>query len=58
MSPSNEAFHYPRRVPLRKFLSKLALTTFKTLADFQVEGQENIPATGPYLVVGNHFQPC
>lgn len=48
-------FHYPHRHTLRRFLRRLARLTLKTLTQFEVIGQENIPDSGPLLVVGNHF---
>ena len=48
-------FRYPHRHRLRLVLRKLARLTLKTLTQFEVIGQENIPSTGPFIVVGNHF---
>jgi 1-acyl-sn-glycerol-3-phosphate acyltransferase len=46
---------YPRRVFIRKFCKLLASGAFSLLSDLQVEGKENIPETGPLLVIANHF---
>ena len=40
---------------MRRFLRCLSRLTLKTLTHFEVIGQENIPSSGPLLVVGNHF---
>ena len=48
-------FRYPHRPTARRFLRWLARLTLKTLTRFEVIGQENIPESGPLLVVGNHF---
>lgn len=48
-------FRYPHRRRLRRFLRWLSRLTLKTLTQFEVIGAENIPASGPLLVVGNHF---
>jgi 1-acyl-sn-glycerol-3-phosphate acyltransferase len=46
---------YPRRVFIRKFCKLLANGAFGLLSDMQIEGKENLPKTGPLLVVANHF---
>ena len=46
---------YPRRVLIRRICKMLAKAAFSLLSDLQIEGQENIPDTGPLLVIGNHF---
>jgi 1-acyl-sn-glycerol-3-phosphate acyltransferase len=46
---------YPRRVFMRRFLRFLSKVAFGILCDFQIEGEENLPDTGPLLVIGNHF---
>jgi 1-acyl-sn-glycerol-3-phosphate acyltransferase len=46
---------YPRRVALRRFLRFLSGVAFSLLSDFEIQGKENLPATGPLLVIGNHF---
>jgi 1-acyl-sn-glycerol-3-phosphate acyltransferase len=33
----------------------LTKAAFALLSDFKVEGEENLPASGPLLVIGNHF---
>jgi 1-acyl-sn-glycerol-3-phosphate acyltransferase len=46
---------YPRRKLIRKTLKVLCRMAFNLLMDIHIEGQENVPAKGPVLVVGNHF---
>jgi 1-acyl-sn-glycerol-3-phosphate acyltransferase len=46
---------YPRRIVIRRLLRFLIRAAFPVLANFEVEGRENIPKSGPLLVVGNHF---
>ncbi len=36
-------------------LKALCQAAFSVLADIRIEGQENMPAQGPLLIVGNHF---
>ena len=48
-------FRYPHRPAMRRILRWLARLALKTLTHFEVIGQENIPNSGPLLVVGNHF---
>lgn len=48
-------FQYPRRKPLRAVLQRMAQGTLHLLSDFHVVGRENLPETGPLLVVANHF---
>lgn len=44
-----------RQKPVRQLLHWLAKPAFSLLTDLSIEGQENFPANGPLLVVGNHF---
>jgi len=46
---------YPRRQGIRGFLRILAKAAFWMLCDFKIEGKENLPDSGPLLVIGNHF---
>jgi 1-acyl-sn-glycerol-3-phosphate acyltransferase len=39
---------------VRFLLRKLASFLVRILIDVEVEGEENFPTTGPYIVVGNH----
>lgn len=55
MPEINNVVSYPRRLVMRKTLRLLISIAFPVLANFEVEGQENLPEGGPLLVVGNHF---
>jgi 1-acyl-sn-glycerol-3-phosphate acyltransferase len=46
---------YPRRRFIRGILKGGIAFAFSILADIRVEGRENLPPSGPLLVVGNHF---
>jgi 1-acyl-sn-glycerol-3-phosphate acyltransferase len=46
---------YPRRRLIRRLLKTGIALAFRVTANILVEGQENIPASGPLLVVANHF---
>lgn len=48
-------FHYPRRRVVRFVLRRLAAAAFSVLSDFQIFGRENLPKSGPLIVVANHF---
>ena len=51
----NNNIVYPRRVFIRRFFKLLAKGAFGLLSDFEIEGKENLPSTGPLLVIANHF---
>ncbi len=55
MVPPEKQYPYPRRRVTRFLLTRLARVVLHTLSNFQVIGRENIPDSGPLLVVGNHF---
>jgi len=46
---------YPRRVLIRRFCKLLARSAFGLLSDLKIEGKENLPDSGPLLVIANHF---
>jgi 1-acyl-sn-glycerol-3-phosphate acyltransferase len=47
---------YPfRRRPIRFLLKKLSIPAFAALTHMEILGEENLPESGPLLVVGNHF---
>jgi 1-acyl-sn-glycerol-3-phosphate acyltransferase len=50
-----QKINYPRRQLLRKFLKQLATAAFWLLSDLRIEGRENLPESGPLLVIANHF---
>jgi 1-acyl-sn-glycerol-3-phosphate acyltransferase len=47
--------HPFRRRPVRFLLKKLSIPAFAALTRLEILGEENLPVTGPLLVVGNHF---
>lgn len=48
-------FPYPRRKPLRRFMQAISKIAFSVLSNLEIVGKENIPKTGPCIVVANHF---
>lgn len=48
-------FKYPRRKAIRFFLRACIAFAFSILMDLKIEGKENLPKTGPYIIIGNHF---
>lgn len=46
---------YPRRRVVRTILKNMIRAAFLTISDFVVQGKENLPKTGPLMVIGNHF---
>lgn len=46
---------YPRRQFIRTILKAGIALAFKVTANYEIDGLENVPSTGPLLVVGNHF---
>ena len=51
----NNPIRYPRRRVIRAILKTGIGAAFSILADFEIEGRENIPNKGPLLVAANHF---
>jgi 1-acyl-sn-glycerol-3-phosphate acyltransferase len=51
----SNSIKYPRRKWIRQILKALCQAALSVLADIRIEGQENMPAQGPLLIVGNHF---
>lgn len=46
---------YPRRQAVRTALRAGIAAAFSVLADFDIMGKENLPASGPLIIAGNHF---
>lgn len=57
MVARSREFPYPRRRLLRAVMSRLGWGALKVLSDFRVIGQEHIPSSGPFILIGNHFSP-
>lgn len=55
MTEAIQQYPYPRRRVSRFLLTRLARVVLHTLSDFRVIGRENLPKSGPLLLVGNHF---
>ncbi len=52
---SSETYTTPGRQFLRRILQALSVPAFGLLTDLEITGLENIPKTGPLIMVGNHF---
>ncbi|MFC2015634.1 lysophospholipid acyltransferase family protein [Chloroflexota bacterium] len=48
-------YRYPRRRPIRFLLRQGIRLAFAVLSDLRIIGQENLPRSGPLIVVANHF---
>ena len=46
---------YPRRRGIRFILRHMAGLAFFVLARLRIEGRENLPKSGPFILVANHF---
>ncbi len=55
MQNNTSSSSWQRRHLVRGLLRKGIAAGLAVLTDFQVAGRENLPATGPLIVVGNHF---
>ena len=55
MSNQPPEFRYPRRRVIRAVLHRMVDVLLYTLTDWHIEGRENLPQSGPLLLVGNHF---
>ena len=51
---ANKNRYKPNRT-LRKVMQMMARGLFHLLANFDIEGEENFPKSGPLIMVGNHF---
>ena len=45
---------YPRRRFRRGILRVVGRFVIRLMTKFEIEGKENIPETGPYILAGNH----
>jgi 1-acyl-sn-glycerol-3-phosphate acyltransferase len=48
-------YPWPRRRFIRRFYKTAIGLVASFLTQWEVEGRENIPESGPLLIVGNHF---
>ncbi len=55
MNDSSRRFLTPQRQVIRRFLQWLSKPAFKLVSRLEITGQENLPKSGPLIVVGNHF---
>lgn len=51
----SQNLHPFQRRPLRFLLKNLSIPAFAALTRLEILGEENLPKSGPLLVVGNHF---
>jgi 1-acyl-sn-glycerol-3-phosphate acyltransferase len=51
----SDRFPYPRRRVIRYVMRKAASLAFTLLTKLQIVGQENLPKSGPLILVANHF---
>ncbi|PWH13193.1 MAG: hypothetical protein DDG60_10915 [Anaerolineae bacterium] len=54
MSLAN-VYNTPGRKLIRHILKTLSVAAFGLLTNLKITGSENLPASGPLIVVGNHF---
>ncbi len=50
----NDLLTYPRRVFRRKIIRKIGRFAIRLLTKITIEGKENFPQNGPYIMAGNH----
>lgn len=50
-----EDFPYPRNLIVRRVVRCLTFPAFWLLSKFHIHGKDNLPESGPLLVVANHF---
>jgi 1-acyl-sn-glycerol-3-phosphate acyltransferase len=52
---NSTSVRYPRRRFVRSILRFLANIAIALLTRLEIEGMENIPKEGPFIIIGNHF---
>ena len=55
MQPDTQQFPYPRYIWRRRLLRLIASPIFDFLTNVEIIGRENLPKSGPFLIVANHF---
>jgi 1-acyl-sn-glycerol-3-phosphate acyltransferase len=55
MTNSSKRFHTPQRQIIRRILKWLSKPAFHLVSDLTITGEENLPKSGPLIMVGNHF---
>ncbi len=55
MVAADPHYTYPRRRVLRSLIQRVTRFVFAVISDFHIVGRENLPPSGPLLVVSNHF---
>lgn len=55
MTDSLQRFHTPQRQIIRRFLHSLSKPAFHLVSELTITGEENLPKSGPLIMVGNHF---
>jgi 1-acyl-sn-glycerol-3-phosphate acyltransferase len=55
MASVSDRIFYPRRQAIRGLLRFGIRIILPALADIEIVGRENFPASGPLVIVGNHF---
>jgi 1-acyl-sn-glycerol-3-phosphate acyltransferase len=53
--PYSEQFPYPRRRAIRLIMRQGIRLAFTALSNLRILGKENLPESGPLIVVANHF---
>jgi len=48
-------YTYPRRRLIRAICKLITYPAFGLLSRLEIQGEENLPSKGPYLIIGNHF---
>lgn len=55
MQPDTAQYPYPRRQKRRRVFRFVSKIVFALLTDLEIIGADNLPPTGPLIVVANHF---
>ena len=55
MANSSQRFLTPQRQIIRRFLHWLSKPAFHLVSELTITGEDNLPKSGPLIMVGNHF---